>query len=850
MSRPAATVLALRLALREMRGGPRGFYVFLACIALGVAAIAGVASVTRSLSQAIDREGRTILGGDLALSLALRTASDEEHAYLQSLGTVSEAATMRAMARRVDGSDQALIELKAVDDIYPLYGAATLEPPIALTVALAETGGRFGAVADEALLLQLGLAVGEEIRLGSVTLDLRAALITEPDRLSEGIEWGPRLLISQAALAATGLIQPGSLVEWLYRVRLDEPPGSAQLEAMADRALAAFPTAGWRIRTSDNAAPGLERNLERLGQFLTLVGLSALLVGGVGIANAVGAYLAGKRTVIATLKCLGAPGGLIVGIYLAQTLILAVIGILIGLLIGLALPFVAAWALSGVLPIPVAPSIYPAELALAAAYGLATSLAFSLWPLGTARDVPPAALFRDRIAVAPRRPRFRYLAAALTAGAILVALAVGLARDRAIALTFVLAALAALIILRVVARLIMSLARRLPPVPNTELRLAIANLHRPGALTPTVVLSLGLGLTLLTALALVDGNIRRDMAGATAEGAPSFLFLDVPSAQADAFASVLREAAPGSTLTDLPMLRGRVTAVDGVPAAEIEPKPEIAWVLRGDRGLTYASAPPANASLLGGEWWPADYAGPPLLSLDLEVAEGFGLTIGDTLTFNVLGREITATVVNLREIEWQSFAINFFFVLSPEPLRAAPHVDVVSLTMAGSPTTADELALLNKVGAAYPAVTGMRVKEAVERVNDLIRQISWAVLGASSVTILTAILVLAGALAAGHHRRLYDAVILKTLGATRRSLLASFTAEYLLLGLTTALFGLGAGGLVAWYVVVNIMETDFSFLAPVALAATAAAVFLTLVLGLAGTWRVLGQKAAPVLRSN
>ncbi len=850
MTRRASASLALRFALREMRGGLRGFYVFLACIALGVAAIAGVASLTRSLSEAIDREGQAILGGDLSVSLALRPAGEAERAYLASLGAVSEAATMRAMARRTDGTDQTLIELKAVDAAYPLYGSLTLEPAIALAAALATTDGRFGAAADEALLIQLGLAVGDEVRLGDATLDLRAAIRAEPDRLSEGIEWGPRLLISEAALAATGLIQPGSLVEYLYRVHLSAPAEDAALKAIADQAVAAFPTAGWRLRTSDDAAPGLARNLDRLGQFLTLVGLSALLVGGVGIANAVGAYLAGKRSVIATLRCLGAPGGLIVGIYLAQTLILAAIGILIGLALGLALPFAAAWALRGVLPIPIAPTIYPAELVLAAIYGLATALAFSLWPLGTARDVPPTSLFRDRVAFTTRGPRFRYRAAALASGAILVALAVGLARDRSIALTFVVASLAALVVLRVVARLIMRLAKALPPLPSTELRLAVANIHRPGALTPTVVLSLGLGLTLLAALALVDGNMRRDMDGATAEGAPNFLFLDVPSADATAFAAFLRETAPGSTLESLPMLRGRVTALRGVPTARIAPPPDLAWVLRGDRGLTFAAEKAAGVTLTAGEWWPADYAGPPLVSIDAEIAEGFGLALGDPLTLNVLGREITATIANFREVEWRAFGINFFFVLSPEPLRAAPHVEVVSLNMPGAPTTADELALLNRVGEAWPAVTGMRIKEAVEHVNDLVRQISWAILGASSVTILTAILVLAGALAAGHHRRLYDAVILKTLGATRRRLLAAFAAEYLLLGLATGIFGLAAGALVAWYVVVNIMETEFSFLPLVAFAATAGAVLLTLVLGLLGTFRVLGQKAAPVLRSN
>ncbi|POF32674.1 ABC transporter permease [Roseibium marinum] len=842
--------LAARFALRELRGGLKGFYIFIACIALGVAAIAGVTSVSRALTEGISREGQAILGGDLSFSLIHREAEPEQIDFLKSLGTVSRAATLRAMSRKADSSDQALVELKAVDGAYPLYGSIDLASGQTLEAALSKQDGIWGAAADLALLARLDVAVGETLALGRTTVRITDVIEAEPDKLSGGLEFGPRLMISDAAIADTGLIQPGSLVRWHYRVRMNPAPGIQALETIVENAEREYPDAGWRVRSRANASPGLQRSIGRFAQFLTLVGLTALVVGGVGVANAIRAYLETKREVIASFKCLGATGGFVFQIYLVQMLILALIGIGIGIFIGALLPFAAAAALSGVLPIQLAASIYPAELGLGLVYGLLTALAFALWPLGRAHDVPPTALFRDIVTGGPKLPRKRYLAATLVTVIALAAIAIVLSHDQRMAGIYIAATAGAFVLLVAVARLIMFAARRLPHVRSTELRLAIANIHRPGALTPSVVLSLGLGLSLLVALALIDGNLRRELTATIADQAPSFFFVDIQSHERDAFEALLQKEAPDAALQSVPMLRGRIINLNGVPADEFTPARDgSGWVLRGDRGITYQAEIPENSKLAAGSWWPRDYAGPPLLSFDAEAAADLGLSIGDKITVNVLGRELTAEIANFRDVEWQSLAINFVMVFSPNTFAGAPHAHLMTLGWDRDVPQETELEILKAVSNVFPTVTAIRVKDAISQVNDLVAQLAWAIRGASSITLIASVLVLAGALAAGHRSRIYDAVILKTLGATRTRLIVAYGLEYAILGLVTALFALVAGGIAAWYVITQIMGGSFVLMPVTAAGAALIALVLTVGFGLVGTWRILGEKPAPVLRN-
>jgi putative ABC transport system permease protein len=848
--RSAFLPLTLRLALRELRGGLRGFGVFLACIALGVAAIAGVSSIARSLTEGLAQEGRRILGGDMAFSLIHRETNAGERDFLTARGKVSSIAAMRAMAMAGD-KGSALVELKAVDAAYPAVGALVTDPLLSRDDLFAARDGVFGAAVDPALLARLDLAIGDRIMVGGAGVELRARLVSEPDKIANGVGFGPRLLVSQDALRATGLVQPGSLVRWTYRLVL--PPNAAG-DAGVDRAAAdaarLLPEAGWEIRSRLNADPRFAKNIERFTQFLTLVGLTALLVGGVGVANAVRGFVDRKRASIATLKSLGAPGRQVVALYLTQVMLIAAFGIAIGLGVGAALPFGIAAAFGGVLPLPIAPTLAPAQLATALAYGVLTALAFALAPLGRAHDVPVSGLFRDQVEPERRWPRPRYaLAVAFAAGA-LVALAIGAAYDRKVALIFVVAAAGAFALLRVVATGLMALARRLPRPRRAAPRLALANLHRPGALTPSLVLSLGLGITLLVTLSLIDANLTRQLTRTLPERAPSFFFLDIPNADAGRFDEFLARQAPDAKIERVPMMRGRLVALKGVPVGQIKADEQIAWVLDGDRGLTYAAAAPEGSDIVAGDWWPAGYGGRPLVSFESDIARGLGLAIGDEITVNVLGRNLTATIANLRRVEWRSLGINFVMVFSPTTFAGAAHTHLATVTFPnGAADAARDFSLLRETAKAFPAVTSLRVKDALDAVNEIVSQLILAIRGASAIALVASLLVLAGALAAGHRARLYDAVVLKTLGATRARLLGAYALEYGALGVATAVFGLIAGVIAGRLIVTRVMNMPFRLELEGAVLASALAVVVSVSLGLLGTWRVLSQKPAPYLRN-
>jgi putative ABC transport system permease protein len=811
-------------------------------------AIAGVGSVAASLADGLARQGRVILGGDLSFTLVQREASPNELAFLRARGMVSSAATMRAMAHA--GGKATLVEMKAVDGAYPLFGALTLDPTVNLAPVLAERDGVYGAVAEPTLLTRLGIKNGARVSVGNTQFEIRAAIVSEPDKLAGGIEFGPRLMVSEAGLRATGLIEPGSLVRWHYRLRLPENDSSdGAAKAVTAQAKAQFPQAGWDIRTRSNASPRLERNVERFTQFLTIVGLTALLVGGVGVGNAVKSHLDRRRDVIATMKALGAGGRRVFAIYLTQVLLLAAIGGVIGMVFGAALPYVVSWLMGPLIPLPIEPAVHASELLLALVYGMLTALAFAMWPLGRAHDVPVGALFRDTVAPQPRLPRKPYVALTALAVAALAALAILLAYDRRVAVIYVGTAAAVFVLLRLVAAGLMAVARRAPRARSTALRMAIANIHRPGALTPSIVLSLGLGTALLVTVIEIDGNLRQQFSAELPAKAPSFYFLDIPSDQAGRFASFLHTRAPKAKLEEVPMLRGRIVSARGVPAGKLNPSEDAAWVLQSDRGITFAREMPKGSRVVQGQWWQADYDGPPLVSFEKKIADGLGLKLGDRVTVNVLGRDITARIANMRLVDWQSLSIHCVMVFSPNTFRGAPYRQLATLTYPEGGTPAEEAALISAVAQAFPAVTTVRVKEALEAIGSIVANLVLAIDGASAVTLIAAALVLGGALAAGHRHRVYDAVILKTLGATRARLIGAYALEYLLLGTATALFAVLSGSLAAWLIVSELMHLRFVWLPLPALLAALGAVTVTIALGLAGTLSALGQKPASVLRN-
>lgn len=850
--------LALRLARRELRGGVAGFRVLLFCLFLGVGAIAAIGSLDRAAEDGITADAKAILGGDVEARLLYRPADAAAARFFAASGRLSRVVTLRAMARRQDGKAQSLIELKAVDGAYPLYGGLALSPGMPLGAALARplhpdppphtgegregVGGLYGAAVEGAVLDRLGLKLGDRIEIGGEAFVLRARIEREPDQSFGGLIFGPSVIISDKALAGAGLIAPGALVAYKYRLRLP-PQGDAA--AWIATARARFPEAGWQLRTAADAAPALRRLLARVALYLRLVGLTALLVGGVGIANAVRSHLAQQTPTIAALKCLGAENRLILGAYLAQILLLAAAAIVAALACGAFLPWAALPFLDRLLPIPLAPAFYPGALAEAALLGLLTTLAFALWPLASIRGVPAAALFRDT--VDPARRQMPLWAAAATAAAALglAALVVLGTGDRRAALYFVAGLAAAFVLFTAAGRLLVAAARRLPRPRRPALRLAIANLSRPGAPTVGVVTSLGIGLSVLIAIALIEGNIARVVEERLPREAPAYFFIDIQPSQLAGFEEIVR-GIPGARWREVPMLRGRITRLNGVPAREAKVAPGVRWALDSDRGLTYAARLPHGSTLAAGKWWPPDYKGPPLVSFAADLARGMGLKIGDTISVNLLGREITARIANLRHIDWARLGINFVLVFAPGTLEAAPqtHLAAVYLPAAG------EARLVREVGARFPNVSAIGVREALAAVARVLATIGIAVRLAALVTVIAGTLVLGGAVAAGHRRRVYDAVVLKVLGATRGAVARAFLLEQAILGLLVAAVASLFGSFAGWVVVTRLMGADWVLL-PAPLAMTAAlATLLALSFGFVGTWVALGAKPAPYLRNG
>ncbi len=840
--------LMLTFALRELRAGVGGFGVFIACIALGVAVITGVGALTDSLLNGFADQGRTLLGGDITLRRVHKRANQQELAQMRQLGSVAETATMRSMARLPDGSDQSLVEIKAVGLAYPLLGDMTLVGGASFEKAVRQDKG---AVVAQSLLDRLGLKVGDKIKLGSGLVPITGVIENEPDKISARLAFGPRIILSHEALAATELVKPGTLINWRYAVL--SPEGNARpletVERLRGSVKTQLPEAGFIVRDRRDPSPSVTRVLTRLREFLTLLGLAALLIGGVGVANAVQTFIERRRKVVATYKSVGAAGNLVFGIYLVQVMIIAFLGTLIGVTIGSVVPWLLGQTLGEALPISVGGAISWSNVAIGSAYGLLVALFFVLWPLGQTERIRPAALFRDEVGGGESLPSTKVMVLTGIAAALLIGFTIWASGNMRLSLGFLGGAATILLLFWLIGWSVTLIARRMPRPRRPELALAMVGLAAPGGLTRAVVLSLGAGLSLLVAVALVDASLIDELRGRMPQNSPDYFAVDIAKQDRATFEKNVLGNVPNTSIETAPMLRGRIIKIKGIAADEAKVRPEAKWVLNGDRGLTYSEEIPKGSKVVAGQWWDKDYNGEPLVSFVADLAEEMGLKVGDTITVNILGRNITARISSLREIEWESLAINFVMIFSPNTLREAPHNLLATVKLPKGTSAENEAKVARAVGKALPNVSMIRVKDAINAFADVFGRVMIAVRVAASITLLAGALVLAGALATAQRRRILQAVVLKCIGATRRKLLISHLAEYGLLAFLTAAVALLVGSLAAWLVVTFVLEGTFIFSWVAVAGALGVSVFLILAFGMFGTWRVLAAKPVPVLRS-
>lgn len=857
--------LSLRLALRELRGGVRGFYVFVACVAVGVAAIAAVGALTAAVQDSLRREGRILLGGDVEANLLHRRITPPELEFLADKGTLSETASLRGMARTLDGSAQALIDIKAVDGAYPLYGSVELDGGAAAAPpGLADAVRAEGKIAvAPGLLAQLGVRIGDRIKIGSADFTIAAAVAHEPDGLTAGFSLGGRVLMSLQSLEAAGLGGQGSLVVWRYRLKAAEGSSLGRLEdpaaAIRSGLNERFPEGGFNVRGRNEPSPGINRAVSRMGSFLSLAGIAALLIGGVGAANAVTAFIERKRKTIAVYKALGAHSGLILQVFLLQTMLLAGIGVAAGLVIGAGAPMLASWRYAGLLPFQFTVGVYPLQLALAAAEGLLVSLAFILWPLGHAQNIRAGELLRESLADVRRAPPWPFAAASAVSMAGLIAVAVFQSEDHWIAFVACMAVGGVFALFWALGWMVKFAARAAPRPAWPEAALALGAIGGPGGSAAMLMVSLGTGLTMLTTVALVSASLTDELQSELPKHAPSHFFLGVPRGEYDQFAAMVAAAAPEARLERAPELRGRFVSIRGEPVETLKPPKGVEWAVNGDRGLTFSAAPPEGSRLTAGEWWPEGYKGPPLVSFDDKIGQALGLKVGDQVTVNVLGRNVTAAIANFRAVKWETLGINFVMVFSPNTLEAAPYTYLVTLNWP-DPGRQDisrqdvyagaEGAAVRAVASGFPSVTVIRVRDALETVHGIIVKIIGAIRAAGMLTLIMGGFVMAGALAAASRHRIYQAVILKTLGAPPHRILASHVLEHLTLALVTAAAASILGAAAAYGVVAGAMEAQFALSVQALLQACAVGAIFALIVSAYDSHRALRAKAAPYLRAE
>ncbi|HEY5931717.1 MAG TPA: FtsX-like permease family protein [Nitrospira sp.] len=886
------TSFMFNMAWRETRAAWRHFFYFLVCIAIGVGALTGVSLFGAQVERAVTKEARGLLGGDLEIRLS-RLISPKGQEVLDSLSDrgvafthVSELVAMAAGAGSSgSGQPTQIIELKAVEPHYPLYGTLRLEPQGDLVNLLGRQTRRcpdrpcFGVVVQESLLIRMGLTVGDPLRIGQGLFIITGQVRTEPDRMANAFSLGPRVLMSREGLHAAELIKVGSRVRERYLLKI---PSKMAHEPLLYELREQLAPDSARVSSYQDAQPQLKQSLEQLTRYLGLIGLTALFVGGLGVATSVHAFVREKLNTIAILKTVGAESPTIIRAYGLQAMILGLVGSLVGLMIGVLLHQGLPWMIAALMASDLLDQLGFAkngmDLALAPlakglALGMLSTLLFSLWPLLTIRDVKPARIFRREIApLTPttNHPTVPWWAAwrKIDRAKILVGVGVGLglaflsvwqAGSWKVGLLFVLAFATAVLLLGASARGVLMTMKNWPRPAALVLRQALGNVVRPGSQAVSITIAIGIAVMIVTTVSLVERSLLEQIGDNRPTDAPTFFFIDIQPDQAEGMAALLRQRSsdPNPRLT--PLVRSRLSALKGEPikfeamSEEEEQKEKAAqkeerrkkWYLTREYVVTFLQDLPKDNKIVQGEWWkPEQVFTKPLISIEEDAAKQLGLIVGDTIELDIQGVPITGEIGNIRQVEWGNFSTNFYMIVSPGALDGAPHTYVATVRVAPS----EELALQQAVVALFPNVTAINMGEVFDSFARVLDRLSLAIRAVALFCVLSGGLVMAAALAATRYRRLYESVILKALGATRSVIVLSFAAEYALLGVLGGFLGCVLAGALSWAVLSTVFDLSWSLQPTVLAMGFTATVTLTMLVGFLSTYRLLGQPPLTVLR--
>ena len=886
------TSFVLHMAWRETRAAWRHFLYFLICIAIGVGALTGVSLFGTQVEQTVTKEARSLLGGDLEIRLSWQVSSAGQAVLdsLQARGvTVTHVSELVAMAAKAEsstaGQPTQIIELKAVEPQYPLYGSLRLEPTGDLVELLRRQTKNclerlcFGVVVQESLLIRMGLAVGDRLKIGQGQFIITGVVRTEPDRMANAFSLGPRVFMSQEGLRAADLIKLGSRVRERYLLKI---PGAMAPEPLLYELRGRLASESARVSGYRDAQPQLKQSLEQLTRYLGLIGLTALFVGGLGVATSVHAFIREKLNTIAILKTVGADSPTIIRTYVLQAMILGLVGSLVGLIIGILLHQGLPWMITALMASDLLDQLGFAKggmdvsfvpLAKGLALGLLSTLLFTLWPLLTIREVKPARIFRRDVAPLtssgdPERPRWWRVWRRMDRVKALTSVGVGLgltllsmwqAGSWKVGALFILSFAVAVLLLGLSARVALAALKKWPRPEHLVLRQAFGNIVRPGSQVVGITIAIGIGVMVVTTVSLVERSLLTQVGENRPTDAPTFFFIDIQSDQSEEFVALLRRRSndPAPRLT--PLIRSRLSALKGhaikmEPTSEEEEQREKTaekeerrkkWYLTREYILTFLQDLPKDNKIIQGTWWkPGQVFTKPLISIEEDAARQLGLTIGDTVELDIQGAPVTGEISSIRQVEWGNFSTNFYMIFSPGALDGAPQTHVATVRVNPS----EELALQQAVVASFPNVTAINIGDVLDSFARVLDRLSLAIRAVALFCVLSGGLVMAAALAATRYRRLYESVILKALGATRGVIAQTFAVEYAMLGALGGLLGSILASALSWAVLSTVFDLAWSLQPAVLATGFVATIALTMLVGFLSTYRILGQPPLSVLR--
>ncbi len=835
----------LKIATREIRGGIKGFRVFLICLALGSMALATINSIKKSIDVGLNEKGVEVLGGDISIKLTYRFATENEIKFIKiNSSSFTETTDFRSMAVVVENDkivDSTLIQVKGIDDKYPLYGKILLDPEMDLTDALEKKNNAYGVIVTKPLLARLDLEIGDRIKIGDNFFEIRAQILKEPDAGSNTFSFAPRVITYNTGLIESDLLGSGTMFDTNYRLVAPE----MELETIKQAAAKLFKESGMRWRDSTNATPGIDRFVERLSSFLLLIGMAGLAIGGIGVALSVTVYLETKRSTIAVFKTLGASDSTIFTVYFLIILVLAVAGSVIGAILGALLPIFLEPLMAPKFPIPVIFSFYYQPILQAIFYGILTAIIFSLWPLGRMLKNNVTSLLRNFVSQTILLPDLRYqLFTAITL--LVLILVFSLRSPQPLVSISVFSGIAvSLLGLLAMAKCIKALcsifSKRKIFKKNLKIHLALSSLGGPNNEIALTMLSVGLGLVVLATIGQMDNNLRKNINNDLTERAPTFFLIDIQPQQLSPLENSMLNIGQISEFSSAPMLRGVISHINGIPAKEFAGDH---WAIRGDRGLTYSKTPPRNSSIIEGQWWDPNYEGEPLISFAKEEALEMGLSLGDKITVNVLGRDLVGTIKNFRNVNFATMRINFLMVFNPSALNKAPHSYIATVFS----KERSERDLLKIIGKDYPNVTAISMQDTLSRVTETLTTIAAITRWSSGMTIVIGFVVLVGVAVATENKRRYEACLLKTLGASNPQILISFTLRSAIVGAGAGLMAILVSNLATWLILTGFMNSQFRFNLNTALIIVVIGIMTNVCAGLIFSWRPLSASISQTLR--